>query len=101
MPSPTPRKSPVSAEKTGKRALNAYALPGWRFLTIRGEWNFEPRTTVEMMGESIGAGDEDRTRDAQLEILERETGIEPATPGLGSRCSTIELLALKTNGLRR
>jgi hypothetical protein len=23
----------------------------------------------------------------------RETGIEPATPGLGSRCSTIELLA--------
>ena len=28
------------------------------------------------------------------EILERETGIEPATPGLGSRCSTIELLPL-------
>jgi len=26
------------------------------------------------------------------ENLERETGIEPATPGLGSRCSTIELL---------
>lgn len=26
-------------------------------------------------------------------IDKRETGIEPATPGLGSRCSTIELLA--------
>jgi hypothetical protein len=25
-------------------------------------------------------------------LLERETGIEPATTGLGSRCSTIELL---------
>jgi hypothetical protein len=30
----------------------------------------------------------------QLEILERETGIEPATNGLGSRYSTIELLPL-------
>jgi hypothetical protein len=29
-----------------------------------------------------------------LEIVERETGIEPATTGLGSRCSTIELLPL-------
>jgi hypothetical protein len=28
------------------------------------------------------------------EKLERETGIEPATTGLGSRCSTIELLPL-------
>jgi hypothetical protein len=28
------------------------------------------------------------------ENLERETGIEPATTGLGSRCSTIELLPL-------
>lgn len=27
--------------------------------------------------------------------MERETGIEPATLGLGSQCSTIELLALK------
>jgi hypothetical protein len=26
--------------------------------------------------------------------MERETGIEPATTGLGSRCSTIELLPL-------
>ena len=29
-----------------------------------------------------------------LKIVERETGIEPATTGLGSRCSTIELLPL-------
>jgi hypothetical protein len=29
-----------------------------------------------------------------LEAMERETGIEPATTGLGSRCSTIELLPL-------
>ena len=29
-------------------------------------------------------------------ILERETGIEPATNGLGSRYSTIELLPLQT-----
>jgi hypothetical protein len=28
------------------------------------------------------------------ETLERETGIEPATNGLGSRYSTIELLSL-------
>ena len=28
--------------------------------------------------------------------LERETGIEPATNGLGSRYSTIELLPLQT-----
>ncbi len=42
----------------------------------------------------IEAGDETRTRNPQLG-MERETGIEPATPGLGSRCSTIELLALK------
>ena len=28
------------------------------------------------------------------EIMERETGIEPATNGLGSRYSTIELLPL-------
>ncbi len=28
-------------------------------------------------------------------ILERETGIEPATNGLGSRYSTIELLPLQ------
>ena len=33
-------------------------------------------------------------RNASLEIVERETGIEPATTGLGSRCSTIELLPL-------
>jgi hypothetical protein len=30
-----------------------------------------------------------------FEILERETGIEPATNGLGSRYSTIELLPLR------
>jgi hypothetical protein len=30
------------------------------------------------------------------ENLERETGIEPATSGLGSRCSTIELLPPRT-----
>jgi hypothetical protein len=30
-----------------------------------------------------------------VEILERETGIEPATNGLGSRYSTIELLPLR------
>ncbi len=29
--------------------------------------------------------------------LERETGIEPATNGLGSRYSTIELLPLRPN----
>jgi hypothetical protein len=29
-----------------------------------------------------------------FQILERETGIEPATNGLGSRYSTIELLPL-------
>jgi hypothetical protein len=29
-----------------------------------------------------------------LEFMERETGIEPATNGLGSRYSTIELLPL-------
>ena len=33
-------------------------------------------------------------RDDQREKLERETGIEPATNGLGSRYSTIELLPL-------
>ena len=33
-------------------------------------------------------------REKTLEIVERETGIEPATTGLGSRCSTIELLPL-------
>lgn len=32
------------------------------------------------------------------ERLERETGIEPATTGLGSRCSTIELLPPRTTG---
>jgi hypothetical protein len=32
------------------------------------------------------------------ENLERETGIEPATTGLGSRCSTIELLPPRTAG---
>jgi hypothetical protein len=31
-------------------------------------------------------------RNRQLK-MERETGIEPATLGLGSQCSTIELLA--------
>jgi hypothetical protein len=36
----------------------------------------------------------DRTPEAAQEILERETGIEPATNGLGSRYSTIELLPL-------
>ena len=30
-----------------------------------------------------------------LAVLERETGIEPATNGLGSRYSTIELLPLR------
>ena len=35
-----------------------------------------------------------RSRENILEIVERETGIEPSTPGLGSRCSTIELLPL-------
>ena len=33
---------------------------------------------------------------APAENLERETGIEPATNGLGSRYSTIELLPLQT-----
>ena len=32
--------------------------------------------------------------DGGPEVLERETGIEPATNGLGSRYSTIELLPL-------
>jgi hypothetical protein len=32
------------------------------------------------------------------EDLERETGIEPATNGLGSRYSTIELLPLGSRG---
>ena len=32
-------------------------------------------------------------------ILERETGIEPATNGLGSRYSTIELLPPAANSL--
>ncbi len=34
------------------------------------------------------------TNDGRPLRMERETGIEPATPGLGSRCSTIELLPL-------
>ena len=34
-----------------------------------------------------------------LQILERETGIEPATNGLGSRYSTIELLPLAATRL--
>ena len=33
------------------------------------------------------------TRGNRRVFDKRETGIEPATPGLGSRCSTIELLA--------
>jgi hypothetical protein len=33
-------------------------------------------------------------------MLERETGIEPATNGLGSRYSTIELLPLNINRFR-
>ena len=33
------------------------------------------------------------------QILERETGIEPATNGLGSRYSTIELLPLAATRL--
>src|SRR2546430_15597 len=32
----------------------------------------------------------------QMKELERETGIEPATLWLGTRCSTTELLALKS-----
>jgi hypothetical protein len=32
---------------------------------------------------------------ANIKFLERETGIEPATNGLGSRYSTIELLPLR------
>jgi hypothetical protein len=35
------------------------------------------------------------SRKYQLRLMERETGIEPATNGLGSRYSTIELLPLK------
>jgi hypothetical protein len=31
-----------------------------------------------------------------IKFLERETGIEPATNGLGSRYSTIELLPLRS-----
>jgi hypothetical protein len=37
----------------------------------------------------IGKG---QSRCGSFERMERETGIEPATTGLGSRCSTIELL---------
>jgi hypothetical protein len=33
-----------------------------------------------------------KNRLAQKQMVERETGIEPATNGLGSRYSTIELL---------
>ena len=32
----------------------------------------------------------------KIKSLERETGIEPATNGLGSRYSTIELLPLRS-----
>jgi len=41
-----------------------------------------------------GTNAPDATARGRSEILERETGVEPATLGLGSRCSTAELLAL-------
>jgi hypothetical protein len=41
------------------------------------------------------------TKVVGLEGLERETGIEPATNGLGSRYSTIELLPPRIEIIRR
>jgi hypothetical protein len=41
------------------------------------------------------------TVDVSREKLERETGIEPATNGLGSRYSTIELLPLSASRVYR
>ena len=48
------------------------------------------RKSVNLYLDGTSEAEPDRLR------LERETGIEPATNGLGSRYSTIELLPLGT-----
>jgi hypothetical protein len=52
------------------------------------------RTEVPIVRQGPGLTFRQTRSKPRLEILERETGIEPATNGLGSRYSTIELLPL-------
>jgi hypothetical protein len=52
--------------------------------------SMDSKVTVAFLGDfSV------RTSVGNIKFLERETGIEPATNGLGSRYSTIELLPLR------
>ena len=52
--------------------------------------------TSPVLSTNLGLLDstDSKASDAERNFVERETGIEPATTGLGSRCSTIELLPL-------